>query len=266
MTIDIRTRHQFLEEYRHIRHAEGRGSNDAAYYQALPYADLSGRNSSMWEMRARTYDFLRYRILPSLERAVGRPLDILDLGAGNCWMSYRLSLCEHRPVALDIFNDERDGLRAVRHYPKRLPVIEGDFDQLPFGNETFDVAIYNSSFHYSTDYVGTLAEARRCLRGAGTVLILDSPIYRRPEHGERMVRERHTEFERRYGFRSDAVPSIEFLDKPMLGKLRNDLGIEWRIYRPWYGWRWHTRPYKAWVARKRPPSRFWILAGTFQKR
>ena len=266
MTIDTSARHQFLEQYRHIRHAEGRGSDDSAYYRALPYADLSGRNSSMWAMRARTYDFLRRRILLKLELTAGRPLDILDLGAGNCWMSYRLSLQEHQPVAIDIFDDERDGLRAIRHYPKLLRAIEADFDHLPFDSESFDVAIYNSSLHYSTDYVVTLAEARRCLRRGGTVVILDSPIYRKREHGEQMVRERHAEFERRYGFRSDAIPSIEFLDEPALRKLSGELGVQWRIYRPWYGWRWHLRPYKAWFANKRPPSRFWILAGTFEQR
>lgn len=260
------TREQFLQDYRHIRHAEGRGSADSAFYRALPYADLSGRNCSMWQMRARTYDYLTNRILPNLVYRVVRPLDILDLGAGNCWMSYRLSLLKHRPVALDIFTDERDGLRAACHYPTAFPVVEADFDHLPFVDACFDVIVYNSSLHYSTDYCRTLTEARRCLRKRGTLLILDSPIYRVKEHGQRMVEERHAHFERRYGFRSDAVPSIEFLDEPTLDTLSTELGIRWRVFRPWYGWRWHLRRYKALLRKQRPPSRFWILAGGFSER
>ena len=37
------TRHRFLDDYIKIRHAEGRGSQDAAYYLALPYRDITGR-------------------------------------------------------------------------------------------------------------------------------------------------------------------------------------------------------------------------------
>jgi len=37
-------RRTFLEQYAIIRHAEGRGSDDPAYYRALPYRDLSGKS------------------------------------------------------------------------------------------------------------------------------------------------------------------------------------------------------------------------------
>jgi len=262
--IDTRSRRRFLEEYRQIRYAEGRGSADPAYYRALPYRDLTGKNSGMWAMRARTYRYFERKVLPPIERAAGRALDILDLGAGNGWMSYRLSLREHRPVAVDIFSDPRDGLAAARHYPKPFSLVEADFSRLPFQKSRFDLAIFNSSIHYSSDYEVTLAEIRRCLRPGGSFLILDSPVYRHREHGERMAAERHADFEKRYGFRSDALPSIEFLDLATLSGLAHSLNLRWRIYRPWYGWQWHLRPWKARLKRSRPPSRFWILAGTFQ--
>jgi ubiquinone/menaquinone biosynthesis C-methylase UbiE len=263
MTSTIGDRQRFLEEYRQIRYAEGRGSDNADYYRALPYADLSGANSAAWAMRARTYRYFATKLLPKIEKGTARPLDILDLGAGNCWMSYRLSLRGHSPFAVDIFNDGRDGLLAAKHYPREFPVIEAEFDHLPFPSSRFDLAIYNSSLHYSVDYEGTLNEARRCLREDGRVIVLDSPIYRRPEHGKAMVEERHANFFARYGFRSDAVPSIEFLDEPMLHTLASKLRIEWTIHRPWYGWRWHMRPWQARLHKRRPPSRFWILVGRF---
>ena len=108
MTTDTPSRQRFLEEYRQIRHAEGRGSDDPAYYRALPYRDITGRNSAMWAMRAATYRYFENRILSRIEARTNRPLDILDLGAGNCWMSNRLALRNHRPVAADIFEDSRD--------------------------------------------------------------------------------------------------------------------------------------------------------------
>ncbi len=263
MILEMHARRKFIEEYRCIRYAEGRGSDEPAYYAALPYADLTGRNAGMWQMRAKTYRYFERRILKPMERKAGRPLEILDLGAGNGWMSYRLSLRNHRPCALDIFSDPRDGLRACRHYPLRIRAVEADFDHLPFEESSFDLVIYNSSLHYSTDYTATLSEARRCLRKSGALVVLDTPFYRKREHGEQMVVERHEQFSKRYGFPSDAIPSIEFLDRSMLDGLAGRLNLHWKIYRPWYGLRWHLRPCKARIRHNRPPSRFWILVGVF---
>lgn len=265
MTLDMHARQQFLEEYRHIRYAERRGSDDPLYYRALPFRDLSGENTAMWAMRARTYRFFERHILAPIERRAGRPLDVLDLGAGNAWMSYRLSLRNHRPCALDIFSDPKDGLRAARHYPLAFPRVEADFHCLPFKQAAFDVAVFNSSLHYATNYPAALSQVRSCLRPSGAVVILDSPIYRRTEHGKQMVAERHAEFLSRYGFPSDAIPSIEYLDEQMLATLADRLKVRWKIYRPWYGWRWQVRPIKARLQRRRPPSRFWILVGVFNQ-
>jgi len=156
-------------------------------------------------------------ILAPLERRMARPLDILDLGSGNCWLSYRLSLRQHRPVAVDIFRDELDGLRAASKYPTWFRVVEAEFDNLPFPRNSADLAIFNSSFHYSTDYARTLSELKPCLRPNGSVVILDSPLYAKAEDGRRMVEERHAEFLKRYGFRSDAVMHQRFHDVQEVG-------------------------------------------------
>jgi hypothetical protein len=78
-----------------------------------------------------------------------------------------------------------------------------------------------------------------------------------------MVAEKHADFAKRYGFASDALPSLEYLDVPMLKHLERTVGITWKVIKPWYGWRWHTRPAQAFLRRRRPPSRFWILVGVF---
>ncbi|MBV9265556.1 MAG: class I SAM-dependent methyltransferase [Acidobacteriaceae bacterium] len=262
---DAIARNRFLREYQYVRRAEGRGSEDSSYYLALPFKDLSGRNTGMWKMRAKTYRYFERHILKPVERRTGRPLEILDLGAGNCWLSYRLSLRGHHTIAVDIFNDELDGLGAAQHYGATFSTVEADFDDLPLSSASFDMVIYNSSVHYSTNYAYTLLEARRCLRPGGQIVILDSPLYKRKEDGLRMVQERHAFFKQHYGFRSDAIPSIEFLDVPTLRELSATLKLTWHVVVPWYGWRWHTRGLGAWMQNKRPPSRFWILVGTFNQ-
>ena len=95
-------------------------------------------------------------------------------------------------------------------------------------------------------------------------MILDSPAYKRREYGEAMRIERQISFELQHGFRSEALGSIEFFDLEMLDRLERELSLTWEIHRPWYGWRWHLRPLRAWLKGQRPPSRFWILVGRFQ--
>jgi SAM-dependent methyltransferase len=246
---------RFLEEYGAIRHAEGRGSRDPEYYRALPFTDLTGANSAQWRIRAATYRCFLRNVLPRAS------VDILDLGAGNGWFSARLYGMGHRPVAVDIFTDPLDGLGAARTVGS-FPVVEAEFDALPFAPGQFDLAVFNSSLHYSEDYRATLAEALRCLRPGGRVVVLDSPLYRRREDGERMREERHRQFDLRYGFRSDSVASIEYLYLGQVAELGIELGVNWRIVQPWYGWGWHTRGLRAWLARRRPPSRFCILVGS----
>jgi SAM-dependent methyltransferase len=257
--IEFAARRQFIADYGMIRAAEGRGSPDSAYYRALPFADLTGRNSAQWRIRARTFEYFVLHVLPR------RPCRILDLGAGNCWFSYRLTQLGHSPVAVDIFPDDQDGLGARRHYPLSFPAIEADFNNLPFELRSFDLVIFNCSIHYSDDYVKTLTAASRCLRPDGRIVILDSPVYQRREQGEAMRRERQEMFQRRYGRRSEALGSIEFFDLEMLDTLARELSIRWKIYRPWYGWTWHLRPALAWLKRRRPPSRFWILEASFEE-
>jgi ubiquinone/menaquinone biosynthesis C-methylase UbiE len=262
-SMDREMRRQFLKDYSSIRRAEGRGSDDPAYFRALPFRDLTGRNSAQWSIRARTWKHFESLVLTEIEKDAARPLDILDVGAGNGWMSHRLTLRDHKPVALDIFSDCGDGLRSARHYPRWFPCVEAEFDELPFRDAAFDLAIYNSSIHYSTDYRRTLNEARRCLRSSGRIVIMDSPVYNLPEHGEQMRAERHESFQRQYGFRSESVPSIEYFDEITLDSLGRDLGIEWRRSQPWYGLAWALRPWRARLASRRPPSRFLILVGRF---
>jgi len=149
----VTARRQFIEDYRRIRSAEGRGSADSLYYRSLPFHD-----NWQWQMRARTFRYFVRHILSK------QPCDILDLGAGNCWLSYRLREMQHRPVAIDIFSDPLDGLASARHYPVSFPTIEGDFNGLPFPARRFDLAIFNASIHYSSDYRKTLMEAKRLLR------------------------------------------------------------------------------------------------------
>lgn len=256
---------RFRQEYGEIRAREGRGTNDDAYYLALPFEDRTGRNAWQWSIRARSFRYLESQILLQIERRVSRGLNVLDIGAGNGWLSYRLSLRGHCCAAVDLLDNSWDGLGATSHYLPKLPkpftVVQAEMDHLPFADAQFDVAIFNASFHYSTDYEATLRETLRCLRPDGDVLILDTPFYEKNESGIAMIRERQAQFEKQYGFKSDSIASSEYVTGETLAQLARECGVRWDIRRPWYGWNWALRPWKARLKRRREPSKFYVLWG-----
>jgi SAM-dependent methyltransferase len=196
-------------------------------------------------------------------------MDVLDLGAGNAWLSYRLALREHRPVAVDLLVNDTDGLGAAIHYQDALgclfPRFQAELDHLPFADSQFDCAIFNASFHYSEDYVLTLHEAVRCVRPGGSVIVCDSPWYGDERSGRQMLEERRAAFLERFGFPSDGIASMEFLTDRILMRLERRFDIRWRAYTPFYGVRWLMRPLLAKLQRQREPSRFRIYLAEVTK-
>lgn len=253
---------QFVTDYERIRAAEGRGSHTSDYYLALPYRDISGKNQSQWMIRARTYRHLARHILPEIRTRSGADARVLDIGAGNGWLSYRLALMGFRPVAVDLLINDQDGLGAAQHYreslPKMFPCFQAESAHLPFADSQFDAVIFSASFHYAEDYAATLAEALRCLSPGGTIIVADSPWYSSQASGERMLAERRTLFFRHFGTSSDSIHSQEFLTDERLTNLEHLLGIRWLRHTPSYGMRWALRPWMARLRRRREPSRFRI--------
>lgn len=250
---------RFIREYETVRKMEGRGSEDPAFYLSLPYCDRTNRNSWQWTIRARTYKYIERNVLPA---ANGKQLTILDLGAGNGWLSYRLASLGHRPIAVDLLTNAFDGLGAAVHYRLALatvfPRFQAEFDRLPFETGQFDCAVFNASFHYSVNYDSTLSEAIRCLRPGGTVVIADTPSYKREESGCQMVAERRLFFQRRFGFASDSLASCEYITKDRLLALGAGHHLEWITHDVWYGFGWACRPLLARIRGRREPSQFRI--------
>lgn len=184
-----RARHDsFLRAYREIRRDEGRGSDDPEFYLRLPEGDFTGQRAKEWRMRAESLAWL-LGYLDDSHR--GRLLTILDAGAGNCWMTRRLAERGHRVTALDLNDDDYDGLGAGGHYLERLPVsfkrVAADFSRLPFADAAFDLVVYNGALHYAGNIEAVIAEGKRTLKEGGEIVLIDTPFYRNAESGEKML-------------------------------------------------------------------------------
>ena len=250
---------QFIQEYETVRRAEGRGSSASDFYRCLPYRDLTGNWSPDWRIRAGSFDAFLKQILLPFEQKLGRSLAVLDLGSGNGWLSNQIALRGHRAAAVDLLVNDLDGLGCHRYYTTQYMPVQAEFDHLPFANRSASLILYNASFHYSLGYETSLREALRVLEPHGSIILLDSPFYHDAHSGERMVRERESQFVKKYGFASNSLPSENFLTYQRLTALAAELKLGVKRITPFYGPRWTLRMLKAWILGRREPAKFHLI-------
>ncbi len=101
--------------------------------------------------------------------------EVLDFGAGSCYVSELLNRFGYRTVALDIDPEvlaigcERLTLDP-RCQRERARFVTGDGTRLPFREASFDGIICINALHHMLDYRATLAEMYRVLRAGGRVV------------------------------------------------------------------------------------------------
>ncbi len=253
----------FVDDYELVRRGEQWGSEGGAYYRALPYQDLSGRHPEIWRIRAISYQTMLKHVVHPLSRGRDRPLRILDLGAGNGWISYRLAQEGHQLLATDLRVDNADGLGACSWYGDEVnfETAQATFEQIPLCDDEMDLVIFGGSFHYAASYAETVCEALRVLRPDGQLVILDSPVYTQSQSGEQMVRELHGRLRRDHGINPDALYHENYLTLDRIRDLGRHLEVAWRVIKPYYGWRWALAPLRARLRRRREPARFYIFVG-----
>ena len=185
-----------IAQYRGVRTQDGYRQRAAAYYRELPRVGRGDPQHAVWRIRHESFRHLCRRVLTRLGR---RPLRVLDLGAGNGWLSHRLTLLGHVCVAVDWLDDPDDGLGAALHYPTTFTRLQADFDHLPMVAGQFDAVIFNASLHYSSNPSATLQSAREALVEGGALIVMDSPVFASDADGRRMLAERRQGFANRIG-------------------------------------------------------------------
>ena len=244
---------RFIADYARQRAAEGRDYRGPAL-KALPYL-REGPHRRQWAVRARSYEALVRHLLASEK---GK-LDILDLGAGNGWLSHRLARMGHRAIALDMRSDPVDGLGAACDFldwtPGLFQRVAAYFEALPFPAQRFDIVLFNAALHYASDLAAVLAEAVRVTRKGGTIAVLDSPFYARMEDGEAMVAEKRAgNF---FGPRAGVLLGEAFIEYLTADRLAAALpSLSWRRHPVRYPLWYELRPLVARLKGVRAPSRF----------
>jgi SAM-dependent methyltransferase len=150
----------------------------------LPFRKPAGTPALYWEVRRQSFCAL----MDVLTREGPAPAHgpAADLGAGTGWLSYRLAQIGYQVLAVDASRDADWGLGAAeQHYLPRVhfqPVL-GDLQYPPLLAATLGLIVFNASLHYASDLEGALLRAARALKPMGRIIILDTPIARRPRPG-----------------------------------------------------------------------------------
>jgi SAM-dependent methyltransferase len=184
------------------------------------------------------------------------PMRMLDLGAGNCWLSGQLARRGYRVEALDVNVDDEDGLAAARHLlAPALAVaatdcsrvaghakttagtevcgvafgrVQASLECLPYLDCQFDAVIAAASLHYAFDLDAAVDEAARVLRIGGALILLDTPLYRQGSAGQAVVERRIADQRRQYGSDGNGVTGRAYLDVAALRRSMARAGLTYR--------------------------------------
>lgn len=107
---------------------------------------------------------------------------VIDLGAGTCWVTARLSKVPaiEEVVALDMSEHflTEVGSRVIGHCggdASKIRFAVGSFNEIPFPAGSFDCAFLVAALHHSLSPLKTLLEARRVLTAGGMLVMVETP-------------------------------------------------------------------------------------------
>ena len=106
-------------------------------------------------------------VIELVEAAPGK--ELLDIGCGS---GGALSLAARRGAVVTGLDASANLVAIARERLPNARLEIGEMEELPFGDETFDIVTGINSFQFAGDVVNALREAGRVLRRGGTFLAL----------------------------------------------------------------------------------------------
>jgi SAM-dependent methyltransferase len=246
----------FVQQYRIVRAQDGHRPTSADYYRALPSVADADPRAREWQIRRETYA----NLLRHVFAAAPQSIRVLDVGAGSGWLSLRLAELGHRPVAVDVVDDDVDGLGAAKHFPTAFEAVQADFTALPFVAAQFDLVVFNAALHYVADPALALTHARTMLADSGAIVVMDSPMFRADPDGRAMTARVAEQFRSACGLTAVVQPGAGYLTFAALDRAAAALDLEPRFIASRGSLGWRARRQFARIRLRRAPAAFglWV--------
>ena len=161
----------FEHLYLSVREKEERVYTDAEVSK-LPDIAPEHRYYNEWQIRKRSAN----RLICHLQKD-HKPLNVLEIGCGNGWLSAKIaSLPNTTVIGSDINRYELQQARRV-FKKQNLRFIYGNFTEGLFGDEKFDLIVFAASIAYFPDVNVILRTALNSLNNGGEIHLLDNHFY-----------------------------------------------------------------------------------------
>jgi protein-L-isoaspartate O-methyltransferase len=188
----------FASEYCELRRKEGRMYSDVEV-ASLPHIEPAHQHYKEWQTRK----YSAYRLCKYLI-AKKRPLNILDIGCGNGWLSAMFAEIPGAQVlAVDVNQEELMQARRVFHTMENLQFESIDVESGLTTEDQFDVIVFAASIQYFPNLSKTLRTLLDHLWLSGEIHIVDSPLYKPDQVAA--ARERSCQYYSHAGFPSLAT-------------------------------------------------------------
>lgn len=161
----------FEDLYIDVRRQEKRVYSDCEL-MFLPDIDPSHIHYKEWQIRKHSSQ----RLINYLSKK-NKPLNILEVGCGNGWLSSKLSSIKNAEVTgLDINHAE---IRQAERVFKKdcLKFVCDSFKPELFEGKKFDIILFAASLQYFPSVKNILQNAFKCLAPRGEIHIMDTPFY-----------------------------------------------------------------------------------------
>jgi ubiquinone/menaquinone biosynthesis C-methylase UbiE len=168
----------FERLYIQLREKEGRIHSDEEVAR-LPQIAETHPHYKEWQARKESSQ----KLFDSLKRKKN-PLDILEIGCGNGWLSAKLSGVKGSMITgIDINTQELEQAKRVFGSIPNLQFYYGGINELKDGEMEFDVIILAATIQYFSSLKKIIDPALKYLNKTGEIHIIDSHFYSISELG-----------------------------------------------------------------------------------
>ncbi|MES2761920.1 MAG: methyltransferase domain-containing protein [Bacteroidota bacterium] len=194
---------EFLVKFSEIQSSEKYYQLPFELYEQFPNVSVPNLAS---EIFTRKQDLVIINDL--LSKNLNNNKSVLEVSGWNNWLSNYLSKKGLTVFTVDIFDDDRNGLKSKKHYQcSNWNSIQTDVLQTEIYSSKFDLIVFNHCLQFLTDPIQLVKKYKKLLNKNGILVIIGSTFYKNTIKKESEVLKTKLYFKEKYDFGIQFYPS-----------------------------------------------------------